>query len=68
MIYDIYTKAGEYAGQITKKVARHRPLEPWQLQHYAGRVDRFGTQREAATEAKKTWPGCLIHKTGGRES
>lgn len=60
--YDVYTKAGEYAGQITRKVSRSRPLEPWQLLHYAGRTDRFSTQREAATEAKKTWPGCHIHK------
>lgn len=62
MTYTIYTQAGEYAGCIFKKVAHHRPLEPWQLQHYSGRIDRFSTQREAAKEAKLNWPGCHIHK------
>lgn len=62
MIYEVHTMFGEYAGRISKKVARHRPLEPWQLEHYSGRVDRFSTQREAAAEARKTWPGCTIRR------
>lgn len=63
MTCEIYTQAGEYAGWISKKVVRHRPLEPWQLQHYTGRVDRFSTQREAVAEARKTWPGCSVRRT-----
>jgi len=60
-----YNAAGKLAAVINKAERRdqdYRSEEPWRLLYVAGRVDHFRTQKEAADEARKTWPGCTIKR------
>jgi hypothetical protein len=61
-----YSADGKLVAVINKAERRdhdYRPDEPWRLLYVLGRIDRFATQKLAAEEARKTWPGCTIKRT-----
>lgn len=62
----INDRDGQYIASINhqhKLASSYRPEEPWLLLFRTGRVDHFSTQKDAKTEASKTWPGCTFHRS-----
>ena len=58
--------AGKFVAQIclqSKDADSYCAEEPWLLLHNTGRTDRFTHQRDAKSEARKTWGKCKFEKS-----